>query len=173
MCMYSSRWYNSFYYNEHCDTQFVDSGNIDFTDLLMNNDQDYPELGSLSQLTDHSLFSENEGTISKIGSCARISYTQVINICTSVVSTIQANKVHMEKLFTAMEYLISILRKGNDFDIEVSSVSRTKNTSIQTSYGSSYNSIIHNKAQMKRKQSSRLSNNDPILNVKKSRNINQ
>ena len=94
-------------------------------------------------------------------------------MCTSVVSTIQGSKVHMEKLFTAMEYLISILRNGYDFDIEISAVSTTKNTSIQTSYGSSYNSIIHNKTQMKRKQSSSTSKNDMFITVKKSRNINQ
>ena len=121
--MYSSWWYNSFYYNEHCDIHSYDSDNIDFTDLLKNNDQDYPELGLLSQITENSMLTENESTISKIGTSGKITYSQVINMCTSVVSTIQGSKVHMEKLFTAMEYLLSILRKGYNFEIEISSLS--------------------------------------------------
>ena len=83
------------------------------------------------------------------------SYTGVISICKRLINTIQNNKIQMSNIFTEVESILEILRKGHDFELDIITLQNVNNTDIETTYGTS-NSVIHCKQQLKRKKSHSL-----------------
>ena len=167
MDMYDKRWYNDFTYNEVSDyidrptqmdvlpvgqsNNFIStSDNIDYADVddMGDNFSDNQDTSSQSNVGENSLETPETSTQKNI-----LSYSNLISYCKRVVSTIQNNKSQMAKLFTGLECILQILRKGHDFELNIVTVTNSNTLNIETTYGSSMNSSIHNKSQLKRKQS--------------------